>query len=126
MNILKGIGAIVVSIIFIFVTHSGTDLILEKLGIFTPPNVPFDTPWMLVTATLYRSSFTFAAGYLVAAIAPKPKMRYVIILGVIGTLLGLAGVWVVYNYQLGPMWYPIALMVLGFPCTYFGGKLRTK
>lgn len=81
---------------------------------------------MLVTATLYRSAFTFAAGYLLAAIAPQPKMRYVVILGVIGTILGLAGVWVVVKYDLGPMWYPIALVVLGFPCTYFGGILRTK
>lgn len=44
MNIIKGIGAILVAIIFVFVTHSGTDLILEKLGIFTPPDVRFDPP----------------------------------------------------------------------------------
>jgi len=38
MNILKGIGAIVAGIVFIVVTHTATDFVLEKFGIFTPPN----------------------------------------------------------------------------------------
>lgn len=37
MNILKSIGAVLAGIIFIGVTHSVMDLILEKAGIFTPP-----------------------------------------------------------------------------------------
>lgn len=37
MNIMKGIGAILAGMIFIVVTHTVTDLVLEKLGIFTPP-----------------------------------------------------------------------------------------
>jgi len=37
MNILKGIAAVLAGVVFVFVTHAGTDLILESLGIFTPP-----------------------------------------------------------------------------------------
>ena len=36
MNILKSIGAVLAGIIFIVASHSATDLVLEKLGIFPP------------------------------------------------------------------------------------------
>lgn len=126
MNILKGIGAILAGFIFIGITHNGTDFILESLGIFTPPTVRFDTSWMVVTAVIYRNLFMIAAGYLTALISPPPTMRYVVILGVIGTLLGIAGIFVNAKYDLGPMWYPVLLVLLGFPCLYLGAKLRIK
>jgi len=126
MNILKGILAILLGIIFIGVTHSGTDFILESLGIFTPPTMRFDTTWMVITATVYRNLFMIAAGYIVAVIAPTPKMRYVIILGIIGTLMGVAGIVVNTIYDLGSVWYPYALVLLGFPCLYLGAKLKIK
>ena len=127
MNILKGIGAILAGFIFIGVTHNGTDFILESLGIFTPPlTVRFDTTWMVVTAIVYRNLFMIAAGYLTALLAPEPKMRYVLILGIIGTILGIIGVLVNIKYDLSPMWYPVALVLLGFPCLYLGAKLRIK
>jgi hypothetical protein len=126
MNILKGILAILAGFIFIGVTHNGTDFILESLGIFTPPTIRFDTTWMVITATIYRNVFMVAAGYITAALAPAPKMRYVFILGVIGTLLGIAGIFINLKYDLGPMWYPVALVLLGFPCLFLGAKLRIK
>jgi hypothetical protein len=126
MNVLKAILAILVGFVFIGVTHNGTDFILESLGIFTPPAVRFDTTWMVVTATVYRNLFLIAAGYLTAAIAPAPKMRYVVILGVIGTLMGVVGIVANTIYDLGSVWYPYALVILGFPCLYLGAKLRTK
>jgi predicted 3-demethylubiquinone-9 3-methyltransferase (glyoxalase superfamily) len=43
VNILKGIGAILAGMIFIVATHTGTDFVLESLGIFTQPNEGFHT-----------------------------------------------------------------------------------
>ena len=126
MNILKGILAILVGFVFIGITHNGTDAILEWLGIFTPTTVRFDTTWMVITATIYRNLFMIAAGYLVAALAPAPKMRYVVILGIIGTLMGIVGIVANTLLDLGSVWYPYALVLLGFPCLYLGGKLRIK
>ena len=54
MNILKSIGAVLAGIIFIVASHSATDLMLEKLGIFPPPDQGFHITWMVVTATVYR------------------------------------------------------------------------
>ncbi len=78
MNVLKGIGAILAGMIFIVLSHAGTDFVLESLGIFTQPNEGFHTTWMVVTATIYRSIYTVAGGYITAALAPDPKMRYVL------------------------------------------------
>jgi cobalamin synthase len=126
MKILKGIGAILAGIVFIVVTHTLTDLVLEKLGIFPPPAQGFHITWMVVTATIYRSLYTVRGGYITAALAPDPRMRYVIILGVIGLALGTFAAIVTIPMKLGPAWYPIALAVLALPCVWLGGKLRTR
>ena len=126
MNILKGIGAVLAGIVFIVVTHTVTDLVLEKLGIFTPPEQGFHITWMVVTATIYRSIFTVGGGYLTAALAPDRPMLYAVILGLFGIVASTAGAIVMIPRNLGPTWYPIALIVLALPCTWLGGKLKTR
>ena len=125
MNILKGIGAVIAGIIFIVVTHTMTDLVLEKLGIFPPPGQGFHITWMVVTATIYRSIFTVAGGYVTAALAPARPMLCAVILGLFG-IAATTGAIVMMPPDLGPAWYPIALLVLALPCTWLGGKLRTR
>lgn len=126
MNVLKGSGALLAGMVFILATHSGTDFLLESLGIFTPPNQGFHTTWMVVTATIYRSVYTIFGGYITAALAPKPPMRWVLILGIIGTALCALGAIVTIPMRIAPAWYPIALTVLALPCVWLGGKLRTR
>jgi hypothetical protein len=126
MNILKGIGAVLAGIVFIVITHSVTDLVLEKLEIFTPPEQGFHTTWMVMSATIYRGLYSIAGGYVTAALAPQPPMRYVIILGIFGTVAGAIAAIVTIPMGLGPAWYPIALAVLALPCVWLGGKLRTR
>ena len=126
MNILKGIGAVLAGIIFIVVTHTVTDLVLEKLGIFTLPEQGLHITWMVVTATIYRSIYTVGGGYLTAALAPNRPMLYAVILGLFGIAASTAGAIVMIPRNLGPTWYPIALIVLALPCTWLGGKLRTR
>jgi hypothetical protein len=81
---------------------------------------------MVVTATIYRSIFTVGGGYITAALAPNPPMRYVMILGIIGLALGTLAAIVTIPMGLGPAWYPIALAVLALPCVWLGGKLKTR
>lgn len=126
MNILKGIGAILAGIVFIILSHTGTDFVLENLGIFTPPDQGLHITWMVVTATVYRSLYTIAGGYITAALAPNPSMQYVVILGVIGLVLGTIGAIVTIPLKLGPAWYPIALAILALPCVFLGGKLKAR
>jgi uncharacterized BrkB/YihY/UPF0761 family membrane protein len=104
MNVLKGIGAILAGIVFIVVTYTATDFVLEKLGIFTPPDQGFHTTWMVVTATIYRSVYTVAGGYLTAALAPNRPMRHVMILGTIGTAAGIIAAIVTIPMRIAPAW----------------------
>jgi hypothetical protein len=126
MRVLKGIGSILAGMVFIVVSHTGTDFVLESLGIFTQPSEGFHTTWMVVTATIYRSIYSVVGGYITAALAPTPKMRYVMILGVIGVVAGTLGAIVTIPQNIAPVWYPIALVVFGLPCVWLGGRLRTK
>jgi hypothetical protein len=125
MNVLEGIGAILAGMIFILVSHAGTDFVLESLGIFTPPDQGLHITWMVVTATIYRSIYTIAGGYITAALAPHPPMHYVTILGIIGVVAGTLGAIATIPMRIAPVWFPIALVILAFPCVWLGGKLRT-
>jgi hypothetical protein len=126
MNVWKGIGAILAGVIFIVASHAGTDFVLESLGIFTQPSEGFHTTWMVVTATIYRSIYTVIGGYITAALAPNPPMRYVLILGIIGIVAGTLGAIATIPLGIAPIWYPIALVVLALPCVWLGGKLRSR
>ena len=126
MNILKSIGAVLAGLVFIFVTHSGMDLILEALGVFTPPTQRFDTPWMLVTAMIYRTLLSIAGCFLTGLLAPSRPLLHALILGFIGLALSTAAAIVTIPMDLGPAWYPIALAVLAVPCAWLGGVLAER
>ena len=48
---------------------------------------------------------------------------YALILGWVGVGLGLLGAVATWNLNLGPRWYPIALVVLAIPQCWAGGKI---
>jgi len=53
-------------------------------------------------------------------------MKHALVLGGIGTLLGIVGVIGTWNLGMGPHWYPIAIAVLGLPECWVGGMLATR
>ena len=123
MTILKSIGAVLAGIIFIIVTHSVTDLVLESLGIFPPPSQGLHITWMLVTALTYRVIFEVGGSYITAALAPSKPMTHSMILGAIGLVMGTAGAIVAIPMNLSPAWYPIALALSALPTAWLGGTI---
>ena len=126
MNTLKSIGAVFAGFLAVVVLSVGTDFVLESLGIFPPQSEPAAyTPGMLLVALIYRCVYTVAGGYVTAWLAPDRPMRHAIILGFVGIVAGTIGAVVAWN--LSPHhWYPIALVITALPCTWLGGKLKTK
>jgi hypothetical protein len=74
-------------------------------------------------ATSYRIVISIAGGWLTARLAPANPMKHALILGIVGTILGIVGIAVTWKLALGPRWYPIALAVLALPQCWAGGKI---
>jgi uncharacterized protein involved in response to NO len=120
MKTLKSIGAIVVGVISVFVLSFLTDTALEKTGLM---KIPFSTNplWLMIFVTIYRNVFVVISSYITAKLAPNNPIIHSIIFGGIGFVLGIVGT--IIMWQEPPHWYPIALVILGIPCAWYGGKL---
>ena len=121
----KSIWAVVAGVFFIIVVTSLVDIALHALGVFPPADQPLDDR-LAVLATSYRIVISIAGAWLTARLAPAKPMKHALILGLVGTVLGLVGVVATWNRGLGPRWYPISLAVLAIPQCWVGGKLHER
>ena len=55
---LRSIGAVFAGLIFILVTHTGTDALLETAGVLPPPGQPLYDTGLLLLASAYRGVFS--------------------------------------------------------------------
>jgi hypothetical protein len=121
MVMLKSIGAVFAGLLFIFVTHIGTDQVMHAIGVFPPAGQPmFDTGQLLI-ASLYRGIYSIIGCYIAARLAPRRPMLHALILGGIGVLLSTAGA--IALWDRGPAWYPLGLIALSLPYAWLGGTL---
>jgi hypothetical protein len=118
----QSIWAVVAGVLFIIVVTTLVDLVLHAVHVFPPMNQPIDDKLALL-ATAYRFVISVAGAWLTARLAPQNPMKHALILGVVGTVLGLVGVVATWNMGLGPRWYAIALAVLAIPQCWAGGRL---
>jgi len=124
-NTFKSIGSVVAGFVSVVILSVVTDVVLERLGVFPSQSEPGSYPdGMLMLALFYRSVYTIAGGYVTAQLAPDRPMRYVVILGIIGVIAGTLGA--IAGWNLSHHWYPIALLIFALPCTWLGGKLKTR
>lgn len=124
-NKLKSIGAVLAGFLTVFILSTMTDFILEKTGIFPSPEYQMENGspvWLLLTALIYRSIYAILGGYVTAKLSPTNPMSKVKILAILGTIGGIIGV--IVGWQFGNQWYPIALAVTAYPLIWFGGKLK--
>src|SRR5262245_15758515 len=79
----------------------------------------------VVVALSYRLVIAVGGGWITARLAQSRAMLLAIVLGIIGTVVGLAGLAAAWMMRpsLGPLWYPTLLVVTAIPCTWLGGKL---
>jgi len=118
----KSVWAIVAGVLFIIVVTTAVDMVLHMVQVYPPMNQPLDDR-LAALATAYRVVIGVAGAWLTARLAPDRAMRHVIILGVVGTVLGLIGLVVTWDKGMGPRWYPILLAVLALPQSWAGGWL---
>ena len=118
----QSIWAVVAGVLVIIVASTLVDIVLHALGIFPPIDQPINNSLALL-ATSYRVVISIGGAWLTARLAPDKPLKHAMILGLVGTVLGLVGVVATWNRGLGPRWYPVLLAVLAIPQCWVGGKL---
>ena len=120
----RTIGAVLAGFFATFILSVATDLVLHATDVFPPWGQPMPNA-LFVLATVYRTIYTVAGGYITARLAPNRPMGHALSLGVIGLFAAIAGTIVTWDKgpEFGPKWYPLALVVTAIPCTWLGGKL---
>ncbi len=121
-QILRSIGAVLAGFIFIAVTHTGMDAILENIGVLPMGNLHVGTGLILIVIG-YRAVLSLIGCYITARLAPNSPMKHALALGIVGVLLSTVGAIVTANMNLGPSWYAWTLVAISLPIAWLGGKL---
>jgi hypothetical protein len=84
-------------------------------------------PALFLLALAYRCVFGIVGGYVTARLAPYAPVGHALALGIFGLIPSIAGAAAtIGNPDLGPAWYPIALVISSAPCAFLGGLLRRR
>jgi hypothetical protein len=116
---------VLLGFVVVVVLSLGTDQVLHVLHVYPPWNQPMYDTGLNFLALAYRTVYAIVGSYLAARFAPCAPMRHAMALGVVGLVLSTAGVITAIRMaDLGPLWYPIALVVTALPCAWLGGVLH--
>lgn len=123
-RILRGIGAVGAGFLTIVVLSLGTDVALHAAGVF-PPWGQTMGDGLFALATAYRILFSIVGCWVAARLAPDRPLRHALWLGGVGIVVSGAGAVAAATQgpALGPLWYPLALVAVTFPCAWAGGTL---
>lgn len=119
----RSVWAVVAGFLAVVTLSIGTDIVLHKLGIY-PPLGQRMSDRLFVGATIYRTIYAIFGSYITARLAPNRPMRHALVGAAIGMVIGTAGAVATWNKDLGPHWYPLALVVEGIPCAWIGARIR--
>jgi hypothetical protein len=124
---MKNFLAVVAGLAFTILVAVGMDNVMHRTGVFSLEATDMTTSGWLV-AMSYRLAAAVAGGWITARLAASRPMFLATLLGVFGTVIGLAGLFVVWQARpaLGPVWYPLALVLTAVPCTWLGGRLAKR
>lgn len=124
---IRSVGAVFLGFITVVVLSLGTDQILHVLKVYPPWGQPMHEPGLNLLALAYRTVYAIVGSYIAARFAPRNPMRHAMALGVVGLVLSTAGaITTITKYDLGPAWYPIALVITALPCAWIGGALYRR
>jgi hypothetical protein len=121
-NIFRSIGAVLAGFIFIGVTHTATDAVLEGIAVLPRGNLWVGTGLILMVIG-YRAVLSLIGCYITARLAPHSPMKHALALGILGVVLSTVGAIVNAKLNLGPSWYTWTLVVIALPIAWLGGKL---
>src|SRR5262245_17335698 len=90
---MRSVFAVIAGLVFTGVITTFVDMLLHATGFYPPMDQAQSlTHVQALVATGYRIPISVIGAWLTARMAPNRPMRHALILGVIGTILGLGGV----------------------------------
>lgn len=121
----KRVLAVIAGAVVSILLSVGTDAVMQKMRIF-PVSGRAMSDGLFALALAYRTVYGVLGAYITAMIAPNRPMLHALILGAIGTAVGVVGLVVRWHEmpELGPRWYAIGLVALGMIQWWVGGRLR--
>lgn len=119
----RSIWAVVAGFLVVVVLSLGTDALLHAAGIY-PALGKRMSDSLFVVATVYRTVFGILGSYVTARFAPHSPMKHAMIGAAIGVVVATFGAVATWNKDLGPHWYPVALILTAVPTAWIGAKLR--
>ncbi len=111
--------------VFIVVTHTGTDAVLQHVGVLPKDHLHVGTGLILAVIG-YRTVFSVIGCRLAARLAPVHPLRHALALGVVGVLACVAGAVVTADMNLGPAWYGWTLVAVTMPAAWLGGAWQER
>jgi hypothetical protein len=118
--------ALLAAFVAVFVLSLGTDQLLHVLDVYPPWGEPMRDTDDNLLALAYRLVYGVVGGYITASLAPRAPMAHALILGTIGTVLSLLGAIAGIQMDMGPAWFPIALVATALPTAWLGAVLAQR
>ncbi|MEP7274690.1 MAG: hypothetical protein ABI882_24585, partial [Acidobacteriota bacterium] len=100
--------------------------VMHMLDVYPPWNEPMNDASDNLLAFGYRSVYAVIGSCIAARLAPYAPMRHALTLGVVGLVLSTLGAVAAIKIGMGPVWYPIALVVTALPLAWLGGALYQR
>jgi uncharacterized BrkB/YihY/UPF0761 family membrane protein len=95
--------SIIAGLLITIILSSSVDHIFHTTGIYPPYGQPMFDTGLVLLAFIYRALFAILGAYVTATIAKEKAKKAVLIIGIIGSVLWLAGAIAFWNYI--PAWY---------------------
>jgi hypothetical protein len=119
----RSLLALFAGFVVVVVLSLGTDLALHAGGIFPALGQAMSDALFLL-ATAYRTAYAILGSFVTARLAPDRPMAHALVGGAVGLVLATIGAVTSWNKpELGPHWYPLALVATALPCAWIGGRL---
>ena len=124
-NLARSTGAVLLSFLAVVLLSLGTDQVLHSLDVYPPWGEPMHEPGLNLLALSYRVVYAILGSAIAARLAPRNPMRHAMVVGIVGLVMsGIGAIVTTTMADLGPDWYPIALVVTALPCAWIGGVLH--
>jgi hypothetical protein len=115
-NLGRSALAVIAGIVVNFVALP-IDQLFHVLEVYPPWGVP------MTETSDNLLALAVVSGWVTARLAPHSPVKHGLVLGGIGTMMSALGLLGAMQMEMGPLWYPAALVVVALPAAWLGARM---